>query len=158
MSKTALQLDEKTLMYYFDLCDTEEFSSLSNKAQRAEKLYFEYHFKRWQLLLLGECTKKSFECMGHAHEAKVTPGIRGRRSLLNPEDEKKVIENINFKLQSSGIGMTRYEIRLLVCVYFLLLSLFFYRQNPTFELRIQILTYLIYPLRVIHFRWLNLTG
>ena len=114
MPKNAFQLDEKTLTEYFDLCDTEEFSSLSNKAQRAEKFYFTYHFKRWQLLLLGECMKKSFECMVQAHAAKVTPGIRGRRSLLSQEDEKKVIENINYKLQTSGVGMTRHEIRLLV--------------------------------------------
>ena len=121
MPKHALQLDEKTLMEYFDLCDSEEFSSLSNKAQRAEKLYFTYHFKRWQLLLLGECTKKSFECMIHAHADKATPGIRGRKSLLSEEDEKKVIENINLKLQSSALGMTRHEIRLLVCYYSVLL-------------------------------------
>ena len=133
MPKNALQLDEKTLTEYFDLCDTEEFASLSNKAQRTEKLYFQYHFKRWQLLLLGECTKKSFECMLKAHAANVTPGIRGRRSLLSPEDEKKVIENINFKLQTSGVGMTRHEIRLLVCIYSLLILLSFSRQNLTFE-------------------------
>ena len=131
MPKHALQLDEKTLMEYFDLCDSEEFSSLSNKAQRAEKLYFTYHFKRWQLLLLGECTKKSFECMIHAHADKATPGIRGRRSLLSEEDEKKVIETINLKLQSSALGMTRHEIRLLVCYYSVLLIILLFRQNLT---------------------------
>ena len=100
MPRPQKQLDEVTLVKYFDLCDSEEFSKLTNKAQRTELFIFKYGFERWQLLLLGETTKRSYERMMQSHKLGQEVGFRGRKTLVSRSDEQKLHEIIENKAKA----------------------------------------------------------
>ena len=121
MPRPQKQLDEETLLKYFDLCDSDEFSKLTNKAQRTELFMFKYGFERWQLLLLGETTKRSYERMMQSHKLGQEVGFRGRRTLLSRSDEQKLYEIIEEKAESGTSFCTGSQIIELV----LILSSFF---------------------------------
>ena len=126
MPRPQKHLDEETLTRYFDLCDSEELSKLTNKAQRTELLMFKYGFQRWQLLLLGETTKRSYERMMESHRLGQEVGYRGRKTLVSRADEQKLYEIIEKKAES-GSFCTGSQIIELVSLfpsfrYYLLLS------------------------------------
>ena len=121
MPRPQKQLDEETLLKYFDLCDSDEFSKLTNKAQRTELFMFKYGFERWQLLLLGETTKRSYERMMQSHKLGQEVGFRGRRTLLSRSDEQKLYEIIEEKAESGSFctGSQIIELVLILSSFFL---------------------------------------
>ena len=124
MPRPQKQLDEEILVKYFDLCDSDEFSNLTNKAQRTELFIFKYGFERWQVLLLGETTKRSYERMMQSHKLGQEVGFRGRKTLLSRSDEQKLYEIIEKKAESGSFctGSQIIELVLLLSSFFLLLA------------------------------------
>ena len=130
MPRPQKQLDEETLTKYFDLCDSEEFSNLTNKAQRAELLIFKYGFERWQLLLLGKTTKRSYERMMESHRLGQEVGYRGRKTLISRADEQQLYDTIVKKAESGSFCTGSQIIELVLFFFFFIITCFSFHRQP----------------------------